>query len=214
VGFCTSLHWKCRDAGGKYGDISREILGLRVVFMRLKHIFDTLASPLNNDPIWGRQGQPIVVDAYITLSRLDELLQNRFGANIKSQLSSREKLVGKRKFTSDDMAQLEAIRVKLMVQKTRLTLFLDAMQLHRSGKITKISDSSNANQLDKILDKVDFIIPRMGQKISQNSVDEKEVWKQFRKELIAEGFSARILAQHEVSQLPASNIQGTNAYTI
>ena len=211
VKYCRDIYLKCIDAGGEYGDIGGAIHGLLTVLIHLTHDPD---SPSNSDPsIWGRQGEPIIVDVYVTLHRLERLLQNRFGANIKSQPSFRGKLLDKMTFGSDEVAQLGAIRVKLIWHKRRLTRFLDAIQLHQSGKIRNISVSST-NQLDIILDKVDLIISRMGQKISQKSVDEKEVWKQVRKELIAEGFSAGILAQHEVSQLPASNIQGTNAYTI
>jgi hypothetical protein len=213
VTFCGAVCLKCVDAGGEYGEVSTEILGLYTVLRHLKYEVEAPDSPLNSDrSIWGRQVAPIVGDAYSTLRQLDELLQLRSGVNAGWQWSLGEKLATLR-FYTDKMAQLEAIRTEIISHTTSLTLFLDTIQLCRSRKITKISDSSNANRLDKILDTMDSIALKMGQKISQQSVDEKEMWKQFLEVLIAEGFSAQILARHKVSQLPASNIQ-TNAYTI
>jgi hypothetical protein len=56
-------------------------------------------------------------------------------------------------------------------------------------------------QLDVILDKVDAIAAigqRSGSILTGYDDDDKEVWKQFRRELIKEGFSDDILAQHKV----------------
>ncbi|KAG9233759.1 hypothetical protein BJ875DRAFT_345853, partial [Amylocarpus encephaloides] len=53
-----------------------------------------------------------------------------------------------------------------------------------------------------ILDKVDGIAARMGAQRSGSirrgyDDDDKEVWKDFRRELVAEGFSSKILQQHK-----------------
>jgi hypothetical protein len=214
VDFCMDAYLKCSDAGGEYSEISRVILSLHIILGRLEFEVEASSSSSNSDrSIWGRRVAPIVGDADSTLRQLDRLLQFRSEVNAKSQWSLEEKLA-KRRSDADKMAQLEAIRVTIISCSTSLALLADTIQLYRSGKIPKISDSSNAIQLGNILDKVDLIVSRMGQKNSQNSADDKEVWKQFRKELVAEGFSARIPAQHKVSQLPASNIQGTNAYIV
>jgi hypothetical protein len=194
---CRAIYRRCSDAGGEYDEIRREIRGLDIVLKHLKYEVEAVNSPLNSDlSIW-RQAAPIVGDIDFTLRQLDRLLQHRFGANTTSQPPIRQR---------DQMAQLGAIRVKLISQKTSLNLFLDALQLHQSGKITENLGSSNSNLLDVILDTVDSIALRMGQS-PQKSADEKEVWKQYLEELYAEGFSAQILVRHNVSQLPASNIQ-------
>jgi hypothetical protein len=98
------------------------------------------------------------------------------------------------------MDTLGAIRVKLISHKSSLTLFLDQIQLHQSGKLATTLDS-HGGQLDVILDKVDSIAARMGQNsgsIMTYDDDDKEVWKQFRRELVAEGFSSDVLTQHKV----------------
>lgn len=105
-------------------------------------------------------------------------------------------------FGSNEMDQLGTIRVKLISHKTSLTLFLDTIQLRESGKMaTTLEDHSE--QLDMILDKVDAIAARMSQKsggsvMSTYSDDDKEVWKDFRRELVTEGFSSSVLQKHKV----------------
>jgi hypothetical protein len=112
------------------------------------------------------------------------------------------------------MDTLGTIRVKLISHKTSLTLFLDTIQLHQSGKMATTLDT-HAGQLDVILDKVDSIAARMGQ--GNRSIftgyedDDKEVWKQFRRELVAEGFSSDVLTQHKVRcYLLYLNVNETN----
>jgi hypothetical protein len=76
------------------------------------------------------------------------------------------------------------------------------MQLHKSGTISVTPLKYHRGQLDTILDKVDSIASRMSQKSSSIMAsyddDDREVWKQFRRELIAEGFSSSVLQQHKV----------------
>lgn len=99
------------------------------------------------------------------------------------------------------MDTLGSIRVKLISHQTRLTSFLDRIQLHQSGEMAPTLDNQDG-QLDVILDKVDAIAARIGQRsgsiLTGYDDDDKEVWKQFRRELIKEGFSDDILAQHKV----------------
>jgi hypothetical protein len=99
------------------------------------------------------------------------------------------------------MDTLGSIRVKLISHQTSLTSCLDTIQLHQSGKMTTLDNEEG--QLDVILDKVDAIAARMGQRSGSifmgHEDDDKEVWKQFRQELIAEGFSSDVLTQHKVS---------------
>jgi hypothetical protein len=102
------------------------------------------------------------------------------------------------------MDQLGGIRVKLISHKTSLTLFLDTIQLRQSGKMATTLDN-HGGQLDVILDKVDKIATKMqtsgGSIMTNYDDDDKEVWKQFRRELVAEGFSSDVLQQHKVSCL-------------
>lgn len=203
VTFCKALYRKCRDAGGEYDEISREVRGLHTVLRHLKYEVEAPESPLNRDrSIWGRQLAPIIGDCDFTLRNLDELLAKygRLANNGAGSPTTPRILWDKMRFGSNEMDQLGGIRVKLISHKTSLTLFLDTIQLHQSGKMATTLDN-HGGQLDVILDKVDSIAERMTQKsgsvMTSYDDDDKEVWKQFRRELVAEGFSSDVLQQHK-----------------
>jgi hypothetical protein len=204
VTFCKALYRKCRDAGGEYDEISREVRGLHTVLRHLKYEVEAPESPLNRDrSIWGRQLAPIIGDCDFTLRNLDELIvkYGRLANNGGGSPTTPRILWDKMRFGSNEMDQLGGIRVKLISHKTSLTLFLDTIQLHQSGKMATTLDN-HGGQLDVILDKVDSIAERMTQKsgsvMTSYDDDDKEVWKQFRRELVAEGFSSDVLQQHKV----------------
>jgi hypothetical protein len=204
VTFCKALYRKCRDAGGEYDEIAREVRGLHTVLRHLKYEVEAPESPLNNDrSIWGRQLAPIIGDCDFTLRQLDGLIMKygRLANNGGGSPTSPRVLWDKVRFGSNEMDQLGGIRVKLISHKTSLTLFLDTIQLHQSGKMATTLDN-HGGQLDVILDKVDNIAARMTQRsgsvLTSYDDDDKEVWKQFRRELVAEGFSSDVLQQHKV----------------
>jgi hypothetical protein len=172
----------------------------------LKYELEAPESPLNRDrAVWGRQLAPIVRDCDSSLHQLDEILQKygRLASDSGTSPVSPRVVWDKFKFGSNEMDQLGSLRVKLISHKSSLTLFLDTIQLHQTGKITTTL-SGHGEQLDIILDKVDAIAAKMSnQKSGSGSVmtsydnDDKEVWKDFRRELVAEGFSSSVLQQHK-----------------
>ena len=207
VKFCKSLYRKCKTAGGEYEEISREVRGLHTVLRHLNYEVEAPESPLNRDAsIWGRQLAPIIGDCDSTLRQLDGLI-TKYGrlANDGGESPSSPRVVWERvKFGSNEMDQLGGLRVKLISHKTSLSLFLDTIQLHQSGKVVESLDVQSG-QLDVILDKVDKIATKMQQKggsvLTNYDDDDREVWKQFRRELVAEGFSSDVLQQHKVSHV-------------
>jgi hypothetical protein len=152
---------------------------------------------LNRDrAIWGRQLEPIIGNSDLTLKQLDGLLKKH------ERMSNGGSSARKVKLGSSDMDTLGSLRVKLISHQTSLTSFLDRIQLHKSGNMEPTLDIQDG-QLDVILDKVDAIAARMGGQRTGSILtgfddDDKEVWKQFRWELIKEGFSSDVLAQHKV----------------
>lgn len=170
----------------------------------LKYEVEDPDSILNHDrSTWGRQLAPIIGDTDYTLRQLDEVLQKygRLAVNNTSPSTSRV-LWDEVKFGSNEMDQLGSLRVKLISHKTSLTLFLDTIQLRQSGQVANTLNTHGV-QLDVILDKVDNIAAKMGQRpgslMTAYENDDQEVWKQFRRELVAEGFSSDVLQQHKVS---------------
>ena len=189
---------------GEYDEISREVRGLYTVLRHLKYEVEAPESPLNRDrSTWGPKLAPIIGDCDHTLRSLDNLITKygRLSSAGTSPTSPRD-LWDKGRFGSNEMDQLGAVRVKLISHKTNLTSFLDTVQLHQSGKMATTLDN-HGGQLDVILDKVDGIAARMARKngsiMANYDDDDKEAWKQFRRELVDEGFSSDVLQQHMVS---------------
>lgn len=201
VTFCRALYRRCKEAGGEYLEISREVRGLHTVLRHLKYEVEAPESILNRDhSIYGCDLAPIIGDCDYTLRRLDLLLQ-KYGRLGDRGPTGPRILWEKMKFGSNEMDELGGIRVKLISHKTSLTLFLDTIQLQHSGAVATTLQNQGG-QLDVILDKVDNIAARMGQRagsmMTNYQDDDKEVWKQFRRELVAEGFDSGVLYKHKV----------------
>ncbi|RDL39608.1 uncharacterized protein BP5553_03948 [Venustampulla echinocandica] len=204
VASCKTVYRKCRDAGGDYDEISREVKGVHTVLRHLKYETQAPESPLNRDrSIWGRQLAPIASDCDISLRQLDGLLQkygrlatDRSGSPASTGVS-RDRI----QFGRNELDQLGSIRVKLISHKNNLTMFMDRIQLDQSI-VMPANLENDEGQLDVILDKVDSIAARMGPTSAgvmggYDDDDDREVWKQFRRELVIEGFSGDILEQHK-----------------
>ncbi|KAF8866981.1 hypothetical protein BDZ45DRAFT_719969 [Acephala macrosclerotiorum] len=193
VAFCRALYRKCRDAGGEYDEISQEVRGLHTVLKHLKYEVEASDSPVNRDrATWSRQLSPIVEGCDDTLRELDDLVReyNRLNHASSSPTSSRRR--------GGNLDTLGLIRVKLLSHKSKLTKLLDNIQLEEN--VPEELDNQDGH-LDTILDKVDSIAARIGSQnrkgasVTHNG-DDREVWKQFRRELIAEGFSLEVLDHH------------------
>lgn len=204
VTFARRLYKQCRNAGGEYLEISREVRGLHTVLRHLKYEVEDPESILNRERNrYGRELAPIIGDCDYTLKQLDELLQ-KYGRLGREKDGSGKRLWDQIRFGSAEMDELGSLRMKLINHKTSITVFLDTIQLHESGRMSATLDV-HGEQLDAILDKVDKVAARMGNRMDGGGSvlttyddDDKEVWKQFRRELVAEGFSSDVLMAHKV----------------
>lgn len=136
------------------------------------------------------------------MRELDDLLQkdNQFGSSPNSGRGDIDR-------RGSNLDTLALIRVKLLSHKSKITKFLDNVQLDQCQEKPDELDNRDGH-LDAILDKVDVIAARMQARNERPSAkrddDDKEVWKQFRRELIAEGFSAQVLEHHRVCYFRSS----------
>jgi hypothetical protein len=204
VTFARRLYKQCKNAGGEYLEISREVRGLHTVLRHLKDEVEDPESVLNRDRSqYAKELAPVIGDCDYTLLQLDNLLQ-KYGRLGREKDGSGNRLWDKIRFGSAEMDELGSLRVKLINHKTSITVFLDTIQLHQSGRVSAALDI-HGEKLDLILDKVDKVAARMASRLDGGrSVlttyddDDKEVWKQFRRELVQEGFSSDVLTQHKV----------------
>lgn len=205
VTFCKALYRKCRTAGREeYDEISREVRELQIVLEDLESETKAPESPLRrNSSTWDRQLAPVVGDCDSTLRQLDVLLKKygRSTTQIGGGTSPNTSGVSwnRMKLGSDEMDQLGDIRVKLISHKRKLTSCLDTIQSPAERMGT--SPAHHEAQLNDMLDKVDDIIERFQSNEGNftNYDDDRETWKEFRRELMAEGVSSSVLEKHKVS---------------
>ncbi|OBT66848.1 hypothetical protein VE03_04012 [Pseudogymnoascus sp. 23342-1-I1] len=200
--FTRRLYRQCKNANDAYFEIGREIRALHTVLRHLKYEVQAPESILNRDrALYARDLAPLIADCRFTLEDLEDLLR-KYGdiRNDDRSGSATGRLWNQIKFGSIEMDQLGSVRVKLINHKTNITALLDTIQLRESSRVATTLDN-HGGQLDIILDKVDNIASRMGQRAASLMTtyenDDKEVWKSFRRELVQEGFSSDVLTRHK-----------------
>ncbi|KFZ14509.1 hypothetical protein V501_03208 [Pseudogymnoascus sp. VKM F-4519 (FW-2642)] len=200
------LYQQCKNASDAYFEIGREIRALHTVLRHLKYEVQAPESILHRDrALYARDLAPLIADCRYTLEDLEELIR-KYGGLRSNESSSSKQLrnliksssVEMDRLGSVEMGQLGSVRVKLINHKTNITALLDTIQLSESSRLAATLDN-HGGQLDIILDKVDNIAARMGQRASLITYDDddKEDWKIFRRELVAEGFSSDVLTRHK-----------------
>ncbi|KFY15568.1 hypothetical protein V492_01909 [Pseudogymnoascus sp. VKM F-4246] len=199
--FTRRLYRQCKNADDAYFEIGREIRALHTVLRHLKYEVQAPESILNRDrALYARDLAPLISDCRFTLEDLEELLRKYGDVRDDRSGSTTGRLWNQIKFSSIEMDQLGTVRVKLINHKTNITALLDTIQLRESSRVATTLDN-HGGQLDVILDKVDNIAARMGQRAASLMTtyedDDKEVWKSFRRELVAEGFSSDVLTRHK-----------------
>lgn len=175
--------------------------GLHTVLRDLRLEVEDPESPLKRDhSIWSRQLAPIIGNCNYTLHQLDGLLKKYGRLNSAKSATSSRPSWDKVRLGSDEMDTLGEIRVKLISQKRNLAQSLDTIDSHQYAEMSQTLDHQNG-QLDAILDKVDELAARTDDEKTiwptYGDMD-KMAWKQFRQELITEGFSKEVLEKHKV----------------
>ncbi|KAL6859485.1 hypothetical protein J3F83DRAFT_749084 [Trichoderma novae-zelandiae] len=127
---------------------------------------------------YAKQLNPIIRDSQTTLKQLELVLD----------LNSR----GGGPYADGASEAIDAVKTKLVHQKTVIDAFLDLVRL--SNKPSRRRGPS----LDAIKDKVDAIGRRLFRRDSNKSSNgDDKLWKKFKAELVKEGFSSKVLNEHE-----------------
>lgn len=129
---------------------------------------------------YSKQLDSIIKDSQTTLKQLELVLD----------LNSR----GGGPYADGAAEGITAVQIKLVHQKTVIDAFLDLVQL------SDISPSSRRRGpgLEVIKDKVDAIGRRLFRRDSNKASGDEKLWKKFKAELVKEGFSSKVLDEHEV----------------
>lgn len=210
----------CRNACAGYVEISREVRSLHSVLRTLRY------EAQREDSIILKQGKSITTGLVTTpdgckrlLRDIDDVLSSHEGLNPESGASSAGKTLWHGYRFGSKMEDLVTIRSKTIVYTSTISVVLDTMQLKATGRIESKIDDGFAKVTDVLKDnfgamrKSIFQIAtqaraaqRSGPVLSSTSLstfagNDKEVWRDFRRELLAQGFQSRTLHEHKEALL-------------
>lgn len=137
---------------------------------------------------YSKQLDSIIKDSQTTLKQLELVLD----------LNSR----GGGPYADGAAEAIAAVQIKLVHQKTVIDAFLDLVQRSNSSS----SRGRRGSGLEAIKDKVDAIGRRLFRRdsSSKSTSGDDKLWKKFKAELVKEGFSSKVLDEHEVRTLHVS----------
>ncbi|TVY35669.1 hypothetical protein LOCC1_G006734 [Lachnellula occidentalis] len=191
-----------RKACGAHDDLAREIGGLHIVLRRVEVEVSKPNSILNNNED-NRRGEleRLAKHCARVLSVLEQILDKYNALSIEKR--SVTKLWQKVKFGNGEMLDLGKIREELATHTQSLNMFLNLLSIGSQGKVEKYMDS-HGEDLRDIKHSLHWVTASMQAKSHEEKSilttygdDDKAIWKAFRRELIEEGFSVRLLDTHK-----------------
>ena len=202
-----------RKACGAHSALAREVNSLHVVLVRLESEVSKPESILSvtagSEDIDGRvekrkELSGLVRDCERVLKILASILK-KFNALPDDQRSVKQ-LWQKIRFGNGEMQDLAKIRSELVTHTQAITLFLNLLGLGSQGKVERYMETHGA-ELREIKTSLNWVTAKLQVKdaythgersiLSSHVGDDKEVWKMFRRELIQDGISSRMLRKHK-----------------
>ena len=205
----TQLAWKtvqnARKACGKYHELTHEVLSLHVVLRRLE---DEVKKPeitfsgVRSGESDSEELQVIVNGCRWVLSILDQVL-TKYNALGEQERSGR-KLWQKIKFGNGKMADLAEMRARLTYYTSAMSLFLNMVSMGTMGRVERQMNNTGGD-LKEIKAAVNGITAHLmsssnrheGSVLTAHADDDRAVWKEFRRELLEDGFSSSVIRKHK-----------------
>jgi hypothetical protein len=205
----TQLAWdvvqNSRKACGAHDDLTSEVTSLHIVLRRLQaEVSKPNAILTRSDDNLDRREElaQLSEDCKRVLRVLDGILE-KYNA-LSEEKRSVTKLWKRVQFGNGEMLDLAELRGKIATSTSALTLFLNLLSLGSQGKVESYMESQG-DELRKMRKSLNWITASMqarAPKAGEGSIlttyagDDKAIWKDFRRELIKEGFSSDLLQRH------------------
>ncbi|KAF8863412.1 hypothetical protein BDZ45DRAFT_573728, partial [Acephala macrosclerotiorum] len=192
-----------RQACGQYDELTREVTSLHIVLSRLQHEAETPSSLLlqlsNNE----KQELSYVVNSCGEILKVLNAILEKYGMLIEEKRSV-TKLWQRVRFGNGEMQDLSMIRGQLSGQTASLALFLHLVSLGSQGRVERemARQMGALQELQHSIDLKTSTAPAVITRNRESSIlttyenDDKDFWKEFRRELIAEGCSSEVMARH------------------
>ena len=183
IRFVTRAYQGWKDACGEHAHITGELKTLRIILIRVSTEIEAPSSLLGNHDEDRTQLQDIAGQCVIVVNQLYDVVSKYKG--LKNDNLRRFQL-GKK--------DLSHLRDKLTLQITALGTYLDALNLSALGRMEKTMLPDMIKSINNLATEI-----RAGRRESSvitmttYESDEKDVWREFRRELIREGFTSESL---------------------
>ena len=200
------LAWKTvqnsRKACGEHDELTREVSSLDVVIRRLEKEVSKPESPINRPGDRCKEElQAIVGGCEKVLKLLNRVLEKYNTLSEKER--SVKKLWQKVRFGNGELADIRDLREKVTYYTSALSLFVNMVSMGSMGRVEQKMETAGED-IREIRIAVNGITAhllsatnREGSVLTTYADDDKAVWKEFRKELIGEGFSSTVIRKHK-----------------
>lgn len=200
------LAWKTfqnsRKACGEHDELTREVSSLHVVIRRLEKEVSKPESPINRPGDRCKEELQAIVGGCETVLKLLNRVLEKYNT-LSEKERSVKKLLQRVRFGNGELADIRDLRQKLTYYTSALSLFVNMVSMGSMGRVEQKMDTAGEDIRD-IRIAVNGITAhllsatnREGSVLTTYAGDDKAVWKEFRKELIEEGFSSAIIRKHK-----------------
>lgn len=202
----TQLAWtvvqNSRKACGEHDELTREVLSLHVVLQRLEREVAKPESLINRPGgTCGEELEVIVGGCRRVLKILDQILEKYNALSEPEKIGRR--LWQKIKFGNGTMMDLADLRSKMTFHASALSLLLNMLSLGTMGRVEQQMNDAGGD-LKEIKQVVNGITAHLmtrsnheGSILTAYPDDDKAVWKDFRRELVVEGFSSSVIDKNK-----------------
>ncbi len=191
-----------QKACGAYDELTHEVSSLHIVLQRLKTKIQKPESPLNRSgDLCQNELQSILISCEELLKTLETIL-TKYNALGQEERSGR-KLWQRIRFGNGEMQDLTILRAKLVYYTSALSLFLNMVSIGSVGRVERRMEEAGGD-LREIKLAVNGITAHLlagskaeGSVLTAYADDDKAVWKEFRREMVSEGFSSATIHKHK-----------------
>jgi len=191
-----------RKACGAHDELTHEVSSLHIVLQRLKKETQKPESPLNRPGDSCQDELQSILAGCGKLLKTLETILTKYNALGQAERSGR-KLWQRVRFGNGEMQDLTDLRAKLVYYTSALSLFLNMVSIGSIGRVEKRMEEAGGD-LREIKLAVNGITAHLlagskaeGSVLTAYADDDKAVWKEFRRELVLEGFSSATIHKHK-----------------
>ncbi|KAL8797398.1 MAG: hypothetical protein Q9195_000553 [Heterodermia aff. obscurata] len=201
----TQLAWKtvqnCRRACGEYAALTHETTTLHTLLQRLESEVQSPDGLINRDTDDVQKELSNIIQGCEKNLRVLDLVLEKYNALSETQRSGR-KLWQRIRFGNGQIADMTDIRGRNTFCISAISLFLNMLSMGSAGRVEREMTQAGGELRDIRL-AVNGITAYLmsggpeGSVLTAYANDEKAVWKEFRRELVADGFTSSTIRKHK-----------------